>query len=183
MSRAFIALGSNLQDPLAQLQRATDSIAAIAGSQLCACSPIYRSTAVGPGQQPDYLNAVVALETDLTPLALLDALQAIENKQGRKRAVRWGARTLDLDILLYNNDTVTHPRLSIPHPRLHQRNFVLYPLADICEPNLMLPGGAEVGTLVTACPRGDLQRTEYSLRDNSGGGSRHTGPDAGELGH
>ena len=164
MSRAFIALGSNLADPLAQLQRATQSIAGIAGSQILTLSPIYRSTAVGPGDQPDYLNAVLALDTELRPLALLDALQDIENRQGRERKLRWGARTLDLDLLLYDLDTLDHPRLTVPHPRLAERNFVLYPLADICEPNLMLPGGTELGTLVAACDRGTLKETALALR-------------------
>ena len=172
MSRAFIALGSNLADPLAQLQRATQSIAGIAGSQILTLSPIYRSTAVGPGDQPDYLNAVLALDTELRPLPLLDALQDIENRQGRERKLRWGARTLDLDLLLYDLDTLDHPRLTVPHPRLAERNFVLYPLADICEPNLMLPGGTELGTLVAACPRGDLQRTDFSLQTASDQGNQ-----------
>ena len=107
----------------------------------------------------------------MAPLDLLDALQEIENSQGRERKLRWGARTLDLDILLYDQDTLTLPRLTIPHPRMHERNFVLYPLAEICEANLMLPGGTELGTLVAACPMGDLQRTDYSLRVTSGDGN------------
>jgi 2-amino-4-hydroxy-6-hydroxymethyldihydropteridine diphosphokinase len=163
MTRAFIALGSNLQDPLGQLQQATITIGALDNSEIKACSGVYRSAAVGPGDQPDYLNAVLELETALTPLALLDALQAIENQQGRERSVRWGARTLDLDIILYGQQSLDTPRLTIPHPRMTQRNFVLYPLADICPPNLMLPGGVELGTLVAACPRGEMSKTTLDL--------------------
>ena len=170
MTDAYIALGSNLQQPLAQLQQATAAINALRDSSITACSSIYRSAAVGPGEQPDYLNAVLRLETALAPLALLDALQAIENHQGRVRDLRWGPRTLDLDILLYGATAIELPRLTVPHPHMAERNFVLYPLLEISSPNLMLPGGAELGTLVAACPRDQLQKTEFSLlpdKDNS----------------
>jgi 2-amino-4-hydroxy-6-hydroxymethyldihydropteridine diphosphokinase len=163
MIDAYIALGSNLQQPLAQLQRATQAIAKLQGSTILSTSPVYRSAAVGPGEQPDYLNAVLQLHTALAPLALLDALQEIETRQGRVRELRWGARTLDLDILLYGDEAIQLPRLEIPHPRLAERDFVLYPLLEISGPNLMLPGGVDLGTLVASCPRGELQETEFSL--------------------
>lgn len=163
MIDVFVALGSNLQQPLAQLQQATAAIAALPASALIRTSSVYRSAAVGPGDQPDYLNAVVQLQTTLAPLTLLDALQAIENRQGRVREQRWGARTLDLDILLYGAEALQTPRLAIPHPRMTARDFVLYPLLEISGPNLMLPGAAELGTLIAACPRGQLQKTDFSL--------------------
>lgn len=183
MTRAWIALGSNLQQPLKQLQEATRAIAALPDSSISACSGIFRSAAVGPGQQPDYLNAVLALDTTLAPLQLLDALQGIENQQGRVRRQRWGARTLDLDILLYGGDTLESPRLTLPHPRMAERDFVLYPLLEIGGPNLMLPGGVELGTLVAACPRGQLQRTEHQLLPGTSDSEHQAGPDAGDIGH
>lgn len=163
MSCAFIALGSNLREPLKQLQQAVTAIDRLPGCDVVKTSSTYLSAAVGPGQQPDYLNAVLQLETQLPPLELLNALQLIENHQGRERKLRWGARTLDLDILLYDQQNVDHARLSIPHPRMTQRNFVLYPLLEISHSNLMLPDGTELGTLVAACPRGELRQTGLSL--------------------
>lgn len=168
MIDALIALGSNLEQPLTQLQKATGAIAELHESTIVATSGVYRSAAVGPGDQPDYLNAVLQLQTTLAPLALLDGLQAIENRQGRVREQRWGARTLDLDILLYGSGTLALPRLTVPHPRMAERDFVLYPLLEISDPNLMLPGGPELGTLVAACPRGKLQKTEFSLLPGNG---------------
>ena len=180
MSRAFIALGSNLGEPLDQLQRAAASIDQLPDSAVIQISSAYRSSAVGPGEQPDYLNAVLLLETTLTPMALLTALQEIESAQGRERNLRWGARTLDLDILLYDQQAVDSLHLTIPHPRMKERNFVLYPLLEIRQPKLMLPDGAELGTLVGACPLGKLQKTTFSLCAGDGantGNADQTGPD------
>lgn len=168
MTRSYIALGSNLEEPLAQLQQATQGIASLPETAITSASSIYRSAPIGPGNQPDYLNAVLEVQTRLAPLDLLDALQTIESLQGRVREQRWAARTLDLDILLYGSGSLELPRLVIPHPRMAERDFVLYPLLEISDPNLMLPGGAELGTLVAACPGGELQRTEWSLRPDSG---------------
>jgi 2-amino-4-hydroxy-6-hydroxymethyldihydropteridine diphosphokinase len=163
MTRAYIGLGSNLQEPLRQLRAALQAIARLPSSQLVRVSGAYRSAAVGPGEQPDYLNAVLQLETALQPAELLTALQAIEKAQGRVRSVRWGARSLDLDILLYGDRQVATPSLTIPHPELQRRNFVLYPLAEIAGPNLVLPDGTELGTLIARCPRGDLVTTGLRL--------------------
>ncbi len=163
MNHCYIALGSNLQTPAAQLRAAVRAISQLSGSQLGPVSNCYRSPAIGPGEQPDYLNAVLRLDTSLAPETLLDALQGIENQQGRTRGVRWGARTLDLDILLYRDLVVDSGRLQIPHPRMSDRNFVLYPLSDIAGRNLMLPDGRELGTLVSACPWGDLVLTDLEL--------------------
>jgi len=163
MIDAYVALGSNLGDPLAQLQRAAAALAGLPGSRLLAFSAVYRSAAIGPGEQPDYLNAAIRLATTLPPLALLDRMQAIETQQGRERRQRWGARTLDLDLLLYGDRAVDEPRLTVPHPRLAGRPFALYPLADVATPNLVLPDGRELDKLLAACARGDLTQTGLSL--------------------
>ncbi|RLA44511.1 MAG: 2-amino-4-hydroxy-6-hydroxymethyldihydropteridine diphosphokinase [Gammaproteobacteria bacterium] len=166
MTAAYIALGSNLQDPLTQLRSAVSALDKLPGSRVERTSSIYRSTPVGPVTQPDYLNAVLLLTTVLSPLRLLDALQQIEQEQGRVRGVRWGPRTLDLDILLYNDQHIDSPRLAIPHPALQQRNFVLYPLFEISDANLVLPDGAVLDTLVAACPRDDLEKTSLRFNKN-----------------
>jgi len=163
MTPAYIALGSNLQQPEQQLRGAIAALEALPGSRIEKVSAIYRSPAVGPGEQPDYLNAVLRLDTSLAPLELLDALQQIERDQGRVRDVRWGPRTLDLDILLYGGQQIATARLTVPHPAMYRRNFVLYPLAEICGDNLLLPDGKVLGTLVTACPRGSLVKTGLQL--------------------
>ncbi len=163
MIRCYIALGSNQRQPLSQLREAVIAIDRMPDSQLGAMSHAYRSAAVGPGDQPDYLNAALQLDTRLSADTLLAALQAIENAQGRERAVRWGPRTLDLDILLYGDQTIASEHLQIPHPRMTERDFVLYPLLEVAGPNLMLPDGRELGTLVAACPIGEVVRTELDL--------------------
>lgn len=163
MAWSFIALGSNLDQPLSQLQRAVKSIGAMRGSQILALSSVYSSAAVGPGQQPDYLNAALQLETDLSPMQLLDQLQHIENQQGRLRNIRWQARTLDLDILLYDQLQIDNDRLQVPHPRMAQRNFVLFPLAEIYEGNRLLPIGIELDTLVARCPQEGIKKTALAL--------------------
>jgi len=163
MTRAFVGLGSNLQQPIRQLSEAVAAIARLPETRLGPISSVYSSAAVGPGEQPDYLNAALGLDTGLDPAALLAALQNIERAQGRVRTIRWGARTLDLDILLYGNACIQTPALSIPHPALAQRSFVLYPLAEICGTNWVLPDGTELGTLIARCPRGDLVKTALRL--------------------
>ena len=148
MNIAYVGLGSNLQQPLQQLQNALQKINAIDHTQLMDRSSFYGSSAVGPGQQPDYVNAAARLQTELEPLALLDALQQIEQQQGRIRGPQpWLARTLDLDILLYNDQQIQLPRLQVPHPRLEQRHFVLQPLLDM-DPQLELPNGKSVQQLL-----------------------------------
>jgi len=156
---AYIGLGSNLENPLAQVEQALVELAAIPESSLLAKSPLYRSAAVGPGDQPDYINAAALLETSLAPLALLDALQAIELSHQRVRLEHWGPRTLDLDILLLDQQTIDSDRLKVPHPYLTQRNFVLYPLADIA-PELLLPDGRSLQQLIAQCPRDGLELIE-----------------------
>lgn len=156
---AYIGLGSNLENPRAQVEQAFFELSALASSNLLKRSPLYGSTAVGPGEQPDYVNAVALLETDLHPLELLDALQAIEQAHRRVRIEHWGPRTLDLDILLLDDLCIDSERLKVPHPYLTQRNFVLYPLADIT-PDLNLPNGESLQELISSCPQDGLARLE-----------------------
>lgn len=150
--RAYIGIGSNLDNPVAQVQRAFQALDDLPACANIACSPLYRTAPVGgPPGQPDYINAVAALDTVLTADDLLKALQALETVQGRIRAVRWGARTLDLDLLLYGQMTRNDPWLILPHPRLHQRAFVLQPLHDIA-PNLTIPGRGALTELLASGP-------------------------------
>lgn len=164
MTRAYIGLGSNLDNPHEQLKNAVRHLKTLPQSQLITLSSLYQSKPVGPQNQPDYLNAVAALDTELEPLALLDALQAIENRQGRVRQEHWGARTLDLDILLFGNQVIGHERLTVPHPYLTQRPFVLMPLAQI-NPDLQLPDGQWLADLVKLCPPAGLMQLTDTLED------------------
>lgn len=163
MISAYIGLGSNLDNPLQQLRRALLALQLLPRSRLGQVSSAYRSAAVGPGKQPDYLNAVVQLDTTLPAADLLSALHQIEQIQGRVRTEHWGARSLDLDLLLYGDVLVDSPQLSIPHPRLQQRNFVVYPLAEVANSNLVLPDGTDLDTLVERCPWGNLVKTDLQL--------------------
>jgi 2-amino-4-hydroxy-6-hydroxymethyldihydropteridine diphosphokinase len=163
MRPAYVALGSNLGDPEKQLCTAVNALAALPKCQLDSVSSVYRSAALGPGTQPDYLNAVVRLHTALSAEALLDALQQIEQQQGRIRDVTWGPRTLDLDLLLYNDQAITSPRLTVPHPQLQHRHFVLYPLREIGGDTLILPDGTALDTLLTHCSEAGLIKTQCQL--------------------
>lgn len=128
----YLGIGSNLDQPLAHVTRAVSELDTIDGVHVMRCSRWYGSKAIGPGVQPDYVNGAIEIETTLEPHALLHALQGIEQQHGRTRDTRWGARTLDLDILLYGNAVVDTQELQIPHPGLCERLFVLLPLADLC---------------------------------------------------
>ena len=139
MIRAFVALGSNLGDREAHLGYAFAALAALPETACCECSPIYESVAVGPGPQGHYLNAVVELETGLPPRVLLRALLEIETQRGRVRGERFAARTLDLDLLVYGALEFDDPELTLPHPRLSERGFVMVPLAAIA-PGLVVAG-------------------------------------------
>ena len=148
---AFVALGSNLEDPRRQVTTALQELDALASTRLSAKSALYRSAPMGPPDQPAYINAVARLDTKLAPETLLDALQSIEARHGRTRTgERWGPRTLDLDILLYGDQHIDSPRLRVPHPGLAERNFVLYPLAEIA-PNLDIPGMGPLSMLLARC--------------------------------
>ena len=141
MIRVYLALGSNLADPLHQVRNALDALTTIEQTQRMAVSSFYRTPPYGPPDQPDYLNAAVALDTQLSPEALLDHTQRIEQEQGRvRKAERWGPRTLDLDIMLFGDRTLNTPRLTVPHYDMHQRAFMLVPLLEIA-PQARLPDG------------------------------------------
>ena len=142
LRRAYVGLGANLGDARLTLQAALDALAALPDTQLVAVSSLYRSAPID-SSGPDYLNAVAALDTALEPHALLSALQAIEQVHGRERPYRNAPRTLDLDLLLHGDARLDTPTLTLPHPRLHQRAFVLLPLAEIA-PALALPGRGAV---------------------------------------
>ncbi|UTA48664.1 2-amino-4-hydroxy-6-hydroxymethyldihydropteridine diphosphokinase [Simiduia sp. 21SJ11W-1] len=159
-----IGLGSNLGDPRAQLARAFEGLSALPGTRLVARSSLYQSVAVGP-TQPDYLNACALLHTSLEPLALLDQLQAIEQAHKRERLTHWGPRTLDLDLLLYGNQRIDLPRLTVPHAYLCERNFVLYPLHEIY-PQACLPDGRTLASLLEQCTMKGLSRLETDAPDS-----------------
>ena len=149
--RAYIGLGSNLADPVHQVMSALDELGSIPQSQLAGCSCLYRSAPIGPRDQPDYINAVAAIDTPLDAKILLHYLQEIERRHGRMRdGERWGPRTLDLDLLLYGNEIFSDGELTLPHPRAHQRAFVLVPLHSIA-PDAMIPGKGRVVDLLQAC--------------------------------
>lgn len=136
---AYIGLGSNLSRPIKQVKAAINELKKIAHSNVTKISSLYLSKPMGPQDQDDYINAVVALETTLSPIELLDALQNIENKAGRVRKEnRWGARILDLDIILFGNEIINTKRLVIPHYGMKKREFVLFPLVEI-SPDLIFP--------------------------------------------
>jgi 2-amino-4-hydroxy-6-hydroxymethyldihydropteridine diphosphokinase len=155
--QAYIGIGSNLANPIAQVRQAFQALVCVPRTRCVARSPLYRSAPLGPQGQPDYINAVAALTTRLAPETLLRALQDIEQAHGRVRTLRWGPRTLDLDILLYGDLVQTLPHLVIPHPRLQERAFVLYPLQDIA-PALVIPGLGDIAVLVQRCPPLPLER-------------------------
>lgn len=155
-AHVFIGLGSNLEEPVTQITLALEALRELAADRTVHHSALYRSRAVGP-PQPDYINAVARFDTLLQPLELLDALQAIEQQQGRVRSIHWGPRTLDLDILLIDDVQLQHPRLQVPHPFLSQRNFVLVPLLELA-PNLRLPSGDTVADLVQQVGHTGLDR-------------------------
>ncbi len=156
---AYIGLGSNLDRPVAQIERAFDELAELPDCRHLRRSPLYRSAPMGPQDQPDYVNAVAGIETRLQPHALLAALQAIEQRHHRLRGRRWGARTLDLDLLLYADRVVSSADLRVPHPGLPARAFVLYPLRDIA-PNAWVPGHGPVSRLAAACDGQGVRRME-----------------------
>lgn len=148
MIRVYLALGSNLADPLHQVQSALNALAAIPDTTLVATSSLYRTPPYGPPDQPDFLNAAVALDTTLAAETLLDHTQRIELEQGRvRKAHRWGPRTLDLDIMLFGEQTLSTPRLTVPHYDMHNRAFMLLPLREIA-PELTLPDGTRIADLL-----------------------------------
>ena len=153
---AFVGLGANLGDARATLQAALDALAALPGCRLLRTSSVWRSAPVD-ATGPDFSNAVARLHTTLAPLALLDALQAIEQRFGRERPYHHAPRTLDLDLLLYGSLQLHGPRLTVPHPRLHQRAFVLQPLLEL-DPALVVPGVGPLAHCLAATADQPVQR-------------------------
>lgn len=149
MSLAYIALGANLGDPAATVNAAFAALDQLPEGRLLAKSALYRTAPVGIADQPEFVNAAAQLDTMLAPEALLDALLGIEQTFGRIRAERNGPRTLDLDLLLYDELTLSTPRLTLPHPRLHLRAFVLQPLAELA-PDLEIPGRGRLAAWLPA---------------------------------
>ncbi|WP_456268355.1 2-amino-4-hydroxy-6-hydroxymethyldihydropteridine diphosphokinase [Kushneria sp. AK178] len=153
----WIGLGSNLDSPHQQVLTALEGLAGLPLTRLDARSSLYSSRPVGPQDQPDFVNAVAVLNTRLSPLALLDQLQALEQRHRRVRKQHWGPRTLDLDMLLYDDRVLDLARLVIPHPRLGERAFVVQPMLEIA-PDLRLPGEQPLHRLSAARPSNDLKR-------------------------
>lgn len=147
---AFIGLGSNLEEPCSQLRRAFDDLAGLPDTKLIAHSSLYRSAPMGFAEQPDFVNAVARIETTLTPQALLQALLQIEHRHGRERTFRNAPRTLDLDVLLYGDVQLHEHGLTIPHPQMHLRAFVLKPLLEVA-PDVVIPGIGYAGAELEKC--------------------------------
>jgi len=156
----YIGLGSNLEQPERQLKQAVAELKLLSDSRYIKDSGIYLSkplVADGvPTDQPDYYNAVVLLETELTAVGLLDQLQAIENRQHRVRDQHWGSRTIDLDILLYGQQQINNQRLQIPHPGLCEREFALYPLQRL-SPEIVIPGHGKLKQIIKTCPENGMK--------------------------
>lgn len=159
----YVGLGSNLADPVVQVVRALAALDALPQTRLLKASSLYRSAPVGYLEQPDFINAVAQVETGLSPRALLDALLALELECGRTREFQNAPRTLDLDVLMYD-DLVHHEHgLTVPHPQMHLRAFVLQPLLEIA-PDCVIPGVGAVADAMVACAGQQLERLEHALK-------------------
>jgi len=159
MVEVYIGLGSNLENPAEKIQQARLFIAAQENMSELNFSSLYSSPPMGPKDQPDYVNAVMSIQTGLSAIDLLRVLQGIENNFGRDRnVVRWGARTLDLDILLYDDQQIDLPDLKVPHIGLSKRAFVLYPLQEIANERLFVPGKGSIDDLILQCPLDGLEK-------------------------
>jgi len=155
--RCFIALGANLGDPVATVRAAILALRDLPQTEFIAASSLYRTAPVGLKHQPDFINAVVELVAVPSAPTLLESLFSLEERFGRQRSVKNAPRTLDLDLLLYGDTLSDDPRLTLPHPRLHQRAFVLAPLAEIA-PQLIIPGRGQVGDLLLRCAGQQIER-------------------------
>jgi 2-amino-4-hydroxy-6-hydroxymethyldihydropteridine diphosphokinase len=156
---AFVGLGANIQEPMAQLKQALVELTTIPETRMTARSSFYRTAPVGYLEQPDFINAVAKLETSLAPRVLLDALHSIENRHGRRRTIRNAPRTLDLDLLLYAEQVLDEEGLTLPHPRMHERAFVLAPLAEIA-PEVLVPGRGRALELLARVDRSGVERID-----------------------
>jgi 2-amino-4-hydroxy-6-hydroxymethyldihydropteridine diphosphokinase len=156
--RAYVGIGSNLEDPVAQVKEAVEELKVLPDTILAARSSLFSGKPMGPQDQPDYVNAVVALDTLLSPAELLQQLQRIEELQGRERdGEHWGPRILDLDLLLYGKKVIDADGLKVPHPGMHERDFVIVPLAEIAG-NLNIPGRGLLTTLINSVENHSLKK-------------------------
>lgn len=158
--RVYLGLGSNLDEPQKQLRSAITTLADSDKIELIRASSLYRTAPVGPAGQPDYYNAVAEINTTLESLQLLHRLQQIENRQGRIRKEKWGARVIDLDILLYDDQLIELPELKVPHPYMKERNFVLIPLKEITDDHFFIPGQGLLQELIRQCPDNAIEKME-----------------------
>ena len=159
-ARAYIGLGSNLDDPATQIRAGMAALARLAETRVEACSSLYHSAPVGRQDQPDFVNAVCRVRTGLAPAALMHDLLEIESRHGReRRGEKGGPRTLDLDLLLYGAEAIQSAALTVPHPRLHERAFVLYPLSEL-EPDLVIPGHGPLRELLAGCAGQRVQKMD-----------------------
>ncbi len=159
----YVGVGSNLNDPQKQCQQAFDKLAALPQTVLEKKSSLYQTDPMGPADQPRYINAVAQLSTELSALELLDGLQAIEDQQGRVRGRRWGERTLDLDILLFGDMNFQSTRLTVPHPGMSERSFVLIPLLEIA-PKIHIPGVGEAASCLASVSTLGIKQIAASSR-------------------
>ncbi len=160
--KAWLGLGSNLQGPAAQLKTALDQLAQVAGIEILKVSGFYRTPPWGDEQQGDFINAVAQIETSLAPLPLLKALQSVENDMGRTRkGRRWGPRIIDIDLLLYGDLQLRTEELELPHPRMHERAFVLVPLCEL-DVGLRIPGRGVAGELLQTLDRGGIADVNHA---------------------
>jgi 2-amino-4-hydroxy-6-hydroxymethyldihydropteridine diphosphokinase len=158
MTGALIGLGSNLGQRMAHLEEALTRLDQVPGIQVTRVSRVYETAPVGIVQQPDFLNGCAAVQTSLSPFALLKALLQVERTLHRERTVRWGPRTIDLDLLLYGQQVIREPALTVPHPRMTERAFVLIPLREIAPDVMIPPTGRTVAQWATACPEQESVR-------------------------
>ena len=164
MPLAYIALGANLDDPTAQVSRAMTALRSLPQSTLLRASSLYRTAPVGIHGQPDFINAVAALETTLAPESLLDALLAVEVEFGRRRDYPLAPRTLDLDLLLYGNEVIDTTKLTLPHPRMHLRAFVLRPLLEIA-PDCRIPGRGSAAAWLPAASKQAIEQMAAGIHN------------------
>ena len=160
-AEAFVGLGANLDNPMQQVRHAIRELDAIGRTRVVAVSSMYRSVPVGYRDQPDFVNAVAKLQTELSPRELLGALHVIENRHGRQRSIRNAPRTLDLDLLSYGKLIVQEEGLTLPHPRMHEQAFVLLPLAEIA-PDASLPGRAPVSQLLAQVDHSGVEKLDVT---------------------
>ena len=160
MTVAYVGMGANLGEPRAQLLAAWDALGRIEDTRAIERSSLYRSAPIGYAEQPAFLNCVAKLETALPPHALLAQLQQIERNLGRERSFRNAPRTIDLDLLLYGSETLETPGLTLPHPRMHERAFVLVPLLEL-DGDAMIPGRGKAAHLLRACVGQPVERVDW----------------------